>query len=60
MKFSIIYVHFILIAYVRGAWLAAIVQPVIVGLGAVLTALNQDGLDIEPFEFKLPFLNKQE
>ena len=30
---------------VKGAWLAAAVQPVILGLGAVFTALNLDVLD---------------
>ena len=31
---------------VRGAWWAAAVQPVILGFGALLTAFNQDLLDL--------------
>ena len=40
---------------VKGAWWAAAVQPVILSLGAVLSAIDLDVLDIQ-----LPFLNKQE
>ena len=40
---------------VKGAWWAAAVQPVILSLGAVLSAIDLDVLDIQ-----MPFLNKQE
>ena len=40
------------------AWWAVVAQPVLLGIGAVLSSLNQDVLDIDNFELKLPFLNK--
>ena len=48
---------FTLSVIVKGAWLAATVQPVLLSIGTVFTALN-----IEPIEWKnfLPFINKQE
>ena len=60
MKLSNILVLFSLIVIVKGAWWAAAAQPVLLGFGAVLTALNQNGLDVESLELKqlLPFLNK--
>ena len=53
MKLTVIFVIFTLIVIVEGAWWAAAVQPVMLGLGALLTTLNQDVLDLE-----LPFINK--
>ena len=41
---------------VKSAWWAAAVQPVILSLGAVLGALDQDVLNIS----WLPFINKQD
>ena len=40
---------FLLNVIVKGAWLAAVVQPVIFSLGAVLSALDSDLLDVESF-----------
>ena len=53
MKLSSIFILFTLIVIVKGAWWAAAVQPVILGLGAILTTFNQDVIDLE-----LPFINK--
>ena len=62
MKLSSIFIIFSLIVIVKSAWWAAAVQPVILGFGAVLTALNQDVLDVDPIELKslLPFISKQD
>ena len=61
MKLYSIVVFFTLINIVKGAWWAAAVQPVILGFGAILTALNQDALEAESFNFKLKtFMNKQD
>ena len=48
MKFIIILAIFSLIVMVKGAWWAAAAQPVILGLGAVLGALNLDISDVKP------------
>ena len=40
---------------VNGAFWAAAVQPVILSLGAILSAVDLDVLDL-----RLPFINKQE
>ena len=55
MKLSVIIALFSLSAIVKGAWLAAAAQPVILTLGAILGALDLDILD-----FEIPFINKQE
>ena len=62
MKLQSIFVISTLILIVRGAWWAAAVQPLVLGFGAILTALNQDVLDVESIELKgwLPFVNKLE
>ena len=41
-----------LIVMVKGTWWAAAVQPVILSLGAVLAAINQDVFDINSIEWK--------
>ena len=46
MKLRSILALFTLIVMVRGAWFAAAVQPVILSLGAVLSAVDQDVLDV--------------
>ena len=46
MKLTIIFALFTFIVMVKGAWWAAAAQPVILGLGAVLGALNLDITDI--------------
>ena len=46
MKLTIIFALFTLTVMVKGAWWTAAAQPVILGLGAVLGALNLDITDI--------------
>ena len=46
MKLISIFVLITQALTVRGAWWAAAAQPVILGFGALLTAFNQDILDI--------------
>ena len=61
MKLRSIFVVFTLLVVVKGAWMAAIVSPVMVGLGAVFSAIDQEVLNVQSFEWKswLPFINKQ-
>ena len=61
MKLRDIFALLTLTVMVKGAWLAAAVQPVIVSLGAVLTAVDLDIFDMQPIQWKswLPFINKQ-
>ena len=47
MKLISIFALFTLSSIVKGTWWAAAVQPVILSLGAVLTALDLD-LDVQP------------
>ena len=60
MKLRSILALFTLIVMVRGAWFAAAVQPVILSLGAVLSAVDLDVLDVQLTGIKnwLPFINK--
>ena len=62
MKIRDIFALFTLIMIVKGTWWAAAVQPVILSLGAVLSAIDKDVLDIEQIQWKnwLPFINKIE
>ena len=62
MKLRDILALFTLIVMVRGAWFAAAVQPVILSLGAVLSAVDLDALDVQFTGFKswLPFISKQD
>ena len=62
MKLRDILAQFTLIIIVKGTFLAAAVQPFILGLGAILSAVDLDSLDIQPIEWNnlLPFVNKQE
>ena len=54
MKLNNIFVLFALIVMAKGAWWAAATQPVILGLGALLGALNMDIFDAaEPFISKI-------
>ena len=61
MKLRSILALFTLIVMVKGAWLAAAVQPVILSLGAVLSAVDLDALDVQFTGLKswLPFISKQ-
>ena len=52
MKIRGIFALFTLVVMVKGTWLAAVVQPVILSLGAVLSAMDLDVLNT------LPFINK--
>ena len=45
MNFKVIFALLTLIVIAKGAWWAAAVQPVILSLGAVLSAIDQDVLD---------------
>ena len=62
MKLKSILAVFTLSVMVKGTWLAAVVQPVILSLGAVLGAIDLDVLDVQTIELKnlLPFINKQD
>ena len=62
MKVSSIFVSFLLIVIVKGAWFVAAVQPVILTLGAVLGAIDLDVLDAEPISLSemMPFISKSE
>ena len=53
---------FTLISMVRGAWWAAAVQPVILGLGAALSAIDLDLLNTQFTGLRtlLPFIYKIE
>ena len=48
MKLKDIFALFTLSVIVKGTWWAAAVKPIILSLGAVLTAIDKDVLDIEP------------
>ena len=49
MKLNTIFALLMLIAMAKGTWLAAAAQPVILGLGALLGALNMDDVfDAQP------------
>ena len=60
MKLIGIFALFTLSTIVEGAIWAAAVQPVILTLGAIFTAIDQDVLDVQSIEWKryLPFINK--
>ena len=51
MKLREIFVLFTLSAIVKGIWLAAVAQPVILGLGALLAALDLDVLDLQTIKW---------
>ena len=57
MKLFDIPALFALIVMVKGTLWAAAVQPVILSIGALLTAIDLDVLDIN---LSLPFINKQD
>ena len=47
MKLKAIFALFTLSVMVKGAWFASAVQPVILSLGAVLSAIDLDVLDLQ-------------
>ena len=60
MKLSSLIILLSLLEIVKSAWWASAMQPVLLGFGAVFTALNQEILDVEPIELNkgLPFISK--
>ena len=50
MKLLDIFVLFTLSEIVKSTWWATAVQPVILSLGAILTAFDKDVLDVSVFE----------
>ena len=51
MKLRDIFTLFTLSVIVKGAWWAAAVQPLILGLGAILSSIDLDVLYEEPTEW---------
>ena len=51
MKSSCAFVVYLLSVIVEGAWWAATIQPIILGFGAVFTALNQDEKPLLDFDW---------
>ena len=62
MKLRDILILFTLNVIVKGVFWAAAVQPVILGLGALFSAIDLDVLDVQLIELKslLPFVSKLE
>ena len=60
MQLITVFVSLTLIVIVKGAWLAAVTQPVILGLGAVMGAFNMDVFDAQPMTWGIfvPTFNK--
>ena len=60
MNLSDIFALLTLIVIVKSTWWAVAVQPVILSLGAVLSAIDHDILDVQSIEWKslLPFISK--
>ena len=53
MKLITILALFQLNVLVKCIWMAAVAQPIILGFGAILTALNSDVFDnVQPIEWK--------
>ena len=52
MKLIDIFTLFTLSVMVKGAWLSAVLQPVILGFGAILSAFDSDVIDVQLFEGK--------
>ena len=48
MKLRDIFALLSLSVIVKGTWLAAAIQPVILSLGALFSAIDLDVLDVEP------------
>ena len=61
MDLKQLFVLFTLCVLINGAWWAAVVQPAIISLGAVLGTLDHDVLDVQLTEWKSlqPFISKQ-
>ena len=59
MKIKVL-IALLMLNEIAKAWWAVVAQPVLLGVGAILTALNQDVLDMDSIELRLPFINKYE
>ena len=57
MQLNTLFALFTLIVIVKGAWWAAAVQPVLLGLGAVFSAIDSEVLNVQILQ---PFVNKQD
>ena len=53
MQLNTLFALFTSVMMVKGAWFAAVAQPVILGLGAVLGALNMDVFDAQPIRWDI-------
>ena len=53
MQLNTFFALFTLVMMVKGAWFAAVAQPVILGLGAVMGALNMDVFDAQPITWNI-------
>ena len=65
MKLRDIVALLALVVMVKGAWMAALAQPVILGIGAALAAFDSEVLDVQLFEAGtdkswLPLVNMQD
>ena len=61
MKLITIVALFQLSMIVECIWLAAAIQPIILGFGAILTAFNSDVLDnVQPIEWKYWLTSKDD
>ena len=62
MKLSGILALLILCVIVKGTFLSAVVQPLILGFGAVLGTISLNDVDLQSIEWKswLPFITKLE
>ena len=60
MQLNTIIALLALVEIVKGAWLAAVTQPVLLGLGAIMGALNMDVFDAQPMTWGIfiPTFNK--
>ena len=61
MKLVTIFILSVLSTIVKGAWIAAVAQPVLLSLGTIFTALNYDVNEIQPIEWKnfVPFVKRK-
>ena len=58
MKLRDIFALFSLSVIVKGTWLAAAIQPFILSLGAIYTAIDQDVLSMDFLKNQVPFITK--
>ena len=58
MKLGDIFALFSLSVIVKGTWLTAAIQPFILSLGAIYTAIDQDVLSMDFLKNQVPFITK--